>query len=311
MSTATAMTDVAVRPSDPARVLAESHRCCRAIARRAARNFYYGFWFLPADQRQGMCALYAFLRLTDDYGDDPGRTLDERRAQLQSWSHSLDALLSGRGENSVADTDPTAQRVLLAMSHSVEIFGIEREWLDAAVAGVASDLEHTGFANFDALSDYCYAVAGTVGLSCLRIWRCNEQHCEPLAIACGRAFQLTNILRDLREDAGMDRCYVPQDWLAESGCDWRDWRVGQGGPGFDRLAARLIAQAQADYGQAAQLERHLHGAARGTFRTMFDIYQTLLTRIAAQPSQVLSPHRVRLAGAHKAWIAFRNLCCAR
>ena len=173
--------------------IAESYRYCELIARREARNFYYGFRLLPRDHRRSMCALYAFMRQTDDLADAPG-TAFEKRTALASWRVQLTDALCGKMDK---------QPLWPALADTVRRHAIPLPYLNAVIDGVEMDIEPRPFRSFDELHRYCYHVASAVGLCCLSIWgyRSDGGRAERLAEACGVALQLTNILRDVREDA--------------------------------------------------------------------------------------------------------------
>ena len=206
---------------------AELRRLHEAWPDAAARNFYYSFWVLPPAKRAAMCALYAFYRHTDDLGD--GTTpLAERRAALQSLARGVAC-----GTRRRDDDDP----LLPAVVDTVRRYAIPPEYLETAIDGVESDLDRTRFATFDELSDYCYQVASVVGLASIHVWGFRrEPAAYEAARRCGIAFQLTNILRDVGEDAGRGRVYLPQDELDHSGLTDDDLHRGEEllRPGDDR-----------------------------------------------------------------------------
>ena len=181
--------------------VAESYRHSCAVARRTGRNFYYSFLPLPRPLARDMCVLYAFLRKTDDLGDELGFPVEERAQQLEEWRQDLDAALAG---------DPGDDPVLPALADVVRRHRVSPAWLHAVIDGVASDLQPRTFETFDQLKCYTYQVAGAVGLCCIEIWGHAGGDSSARAIDCGTAFQLTNILRDLAEDAAVDRVYLPE-----------------------------------------------------------------------------------------------------
>ncbi|HEX8203272.1 MAG TPA: phytoene/squalene synthase family protein, partial [Isosphaeraceae bacterium] len=189
--------------------LRSSYQFCGDVARRQARNFYYSFLLLPADRRRAMCALYAFLRHTDDLADEPGPVAAKRRA-LDAWRSELDAALGGAGASWPG---------LPALADTVARHGVPARHLHEVLDGVAMDLEPVAYPTFADLYAYCYRVASAVGLCCIRIWgyRSEGGRAEALAEACGVALQLTNILRDVREDARLGRIYLPREDLDRFG----------------------------------------------------------------------------------------------
>jgi phytoene synthase len=187
---------------------------CRAIAKREAKNFYYAFIALPTDRKNAICAIYAFMRKADDLADDERIPRDERRVCLEAWLTAWRAVCRG-GETS----DP----VFVAVRDATERFAIPLALLDELVAGTTMDLKPASgnvpdtYATFADLYGYCYLVASVVGLVCIRIFGYKDKAAEKLAEETGIAFQLTNILRDVAEDAERNRVYLPLEDLAGHG----------------------------------------------------------------------------------------------
>ncbi len=191
----------------------QAYRVCRSIARREAKNFYFAFLALPARKRNAICAVYAFMRHADDISDDESLTKAERRARMDEWT---------AGWRRAATHGNSGDPVFTALNDARIRFRIPLALLDQLVEGTTMDLregEGPGetFADFAALRRYCYLVASVVGLVCIRIFEYSSPGAESLAEELGIAFQLTNILRDVREDAERGRVYLPVDELALSG----------------------------------------------------------------------------------------------
>ena len=182
----------------------QSYRYCARVARSRARNFYYCFVLLSSQQRNAMCAIYAFMRHCDDLSDEPGAT----RAALDAWRIEMEEVLAG---------NPGNHPLWPAFRHTVRRFGIPHQYLREMIEGVSSDLEPRRLETFDELYRYCYQVASVVGLTMIHIFGFDTPSALPLAEKCGVAFQLTNILRDLREDAGRGRIYLPAEDLRRFG----------------------------------------------------------------------------------------------
>jgi phytoene synthase len=200
-----------VTPS-PSPSVDESYRVCREIARREARNFYYAFVALPRHKRNAICAVYAFMRHADDLTDDESLSIDQRRLNLNAW---LDAW------HHASFGEATSDPVFIALADAQARFRIPTMLLDQLVQGTAMDLERPSQAGqydtypaFEDLYRYCYLVASVVGLVCIRIFGYTDQRAEKLAEETGIAFQLTNILRDVREDFERGRIYLPIEDLA-------------------------------------------------------------------------------------------------
>jgi phytoene synthase len=280
--------------------VAASYQHCQQILRRSSSNFAWSFAFLPREQRRAMTALYAFAREADDLADDD-HPLSDRRAYLATLRADLERGLSGQ----FAD-DPQFV-VVPALCDAARRFAIPPQYLFEILQGVEMDLDHQGFATFDELADYCYYVASAVGLACLHIWGGASEATYQPAVDCGVAFQLTNILRDLQEDAARGRVYLPLDDLARHGCDAGSF--GAGAVAHEDLAcliAEQVERARGYYRSAARLEAHLSGPARRMFALMYGTYAALLEQIARQPGIVFQ-QRVRVPFWSRLTIARRAL----
>ena len=268
---------------------------CRAIAKREARNFYYAFLVLPKHKSDAMCAIYAFMRKADDLSDDESLTIQQRRIAMTSWT---DALRSAR-------TQPTDDPIFLAVNDTQQRFAIPdvlldqlvegttmdlRESLPGVVAMQADDRELQVYESFDALYHYCYLVASVVGLVCIRIFGYTDPRAEQLAEKTGVAFQLTNILRDVKEDAERGRIYLPLDDMQDTGVAVADiLQTASGTTPSSNLAALLereIARAQDYYRASEELIPLLDADAREAMRVLAAIYHRLLDRIEKDPSAI-------------------------
>jgi phytoene synthase len=194
--------------------MARAYAACRAIAKREAKNFYYAFVALPIERRNAICAVYAFMRRADDLADDESLSRGERRRRLDAWLAAWHEAANG-----ASASDP----VFLAVRDATRRFEIPLKLFDELVAGVALDLSRAAsgatetYATFADLYRYCYLVASVVGLVCIRIFGYRDLRAEKLAEETGIAFQLTNILRDVAEDAARNRVYLPLKDLARHG----------------------------------------------------------------------------------------------
>jgi phytoene synthase len=268
---------------------------CRQLTRRTAGNFYYSFLVLPRRKRWAMCALYAFARLTDDLGDNSLPATD-RRQDLAGWRRSLDKALVGEFD----------APIFPALADAVHRYRLPPEHLHAVIDGVEMDLDHQGFETFDELSDYCFKVASAVGLCCIHIWGFSGPEALEPARKCGIAFQLTNILRDLKEDAALGRIYLPREDLRRFGYTADDLRAGQCDERFKQLMRFEIDRADRLYEDGAQLERWLERDGKPVFGAMNGIYRGLLDEIKRLDGDVFH-HRVRLSAWRKLRIAGRWL----
>jgi phytoene synthase len=278
--------------------LERSRRYCEQITRAAAKNFYYGLKLLPEPKRSAMFAVYAYMRLVDDIADeDDGRTHDQRVADLEQWRRQTQAAMAG---------EPAGQEpVWPAFSDVARRYALPASIFDAVIAGQCQDLMPVHFATFEQLHEYCYRVAGVVGLASIYIWGFEGgRETEELAIARGVAFQLTNILRDLREDAGRGRLYLPREDLAAFGMTEADLAAADGEGRFLDLMRFQIERAEAYYERSRGLEARIGRDSRPTLIAMTEIYHGLLKKVAAEPQRVLR-ERVSLSLLHKLRIGWR------
>jgi 15-cis-phytoene synthase len=281
------------------RALQSSYRFCNTLARREARNFYYAFLLLPPAQRRAMCALYAYMRHTDDLADGPGST-EHKAAALAAWRGQLRAALAG---------EDAPWPGLAALADTVAHHAIPAELLFAVIEGVSMDLEPRTLVTFNDLADYCYHVASVVGLSCLHIWgyRSDGGRAEELATQCGVALQLTNILRDVATDARNGRIYLPLDDLSRFHVDPMEL-AATGHPG-DRLRALLAFEGQRAYGyynEVRSLVPLVEPCGRPVLLAIVGIYRALLDEIARRDYNVFT-RRVAVPPWRKISIALRAL----
>lgn len=271
--------------------LEESYAHCRRVARTRARNFYYSFVLLSRDQRNAMCAVYAFMRYCDDLSDEPGAT----RAAIEQWRNALDQALAGH-----CDGHP----VLPAFHDTLNRYSIPARYFHEMVDGVASDLEPRRFETFDQLYRYCYQVASTAGLTTIHILGFESPDALPLAEKCGIAFQLTNILRDIREDAALGRIYLPAEDLARFHVTEDDLRAGLRTPEFIDLMDFGAGRARRYYQESQPLLGLVHRSSRASLGALISIYSRLLDRIERSNYDVFT-RRISLPAIEKCWIALR------
>ena len=282
-------------PSGVGDPVAVSYDWCRALARERAKNFYYAFRLLSKKQHDAICAVYAFMRVCDDLSDDPGMSVDQRHAALAGWRRDLDLALGG------LRTMPR-HPVWLALYDAVLKYKIPREYLHQMIDGVTSDLEFKPVETFDQLYRYCYQVASVVGLTVIHIFGFRGPEALPLAEKCGIAFQLTNILRDVKEDADNGRVYLPAEDLARFGDDparlVRD-------DAFRKLMRFEVERARRYYDESRPLIELVDRGSRASLRALIEIYSQLLDRIVASDFDVLN-QRVALSTSEKVWILIRE-----
>jgi phytoene synthase len=273
--------------------VARSYRYCRRVARSRAKNFYYSFVLLSRPQRNAMCAMYAFMRYCDDLSDEPGAT----RAAIERWRAELNEALAGRF---------SGHPVWPAFHHAVGQFRIPHEYFGEMIDGVASDLEPRRIETFDQLHRYCYQVASVVGLTTVHIFGFDSPAALPLAEKCGVAFQLTNILRDIREDVELGRIYLPAEDLRRFGVTEEDLRAGQRTPAFVELMRFEAARARACYDESRPLLDLVSRRSRPSLWALIEIYSRLLERIERSGYDVFA-RRIRLSTREKAAIVVRAL----
>jgi len=324
--------------------LEASYATCRRIAKSRARNFYYSFVLLGRAQRNAICAIYAFMRHCDDLSDDPQAGVEPRQANcgdlsagpqpgvepreancddlsagpqagvepreairdapqpvvdprqaIERWRSDMEAALDGRfGE------DP----LWPAFHDTARRYKIPPEYFHEMIEGVLSDLGPRRIQTFDELYRYCYQVASVVGLTVIRIFGFKGEKALPLAEKCGVAFQLTNILRDVREDAERDRVYLPAEDLERFGVDARDLAEGKRTDEFVDLMQFEAQRARAYYDEAAPLVDLVDPHSQASLWALIEIYSRLLGRIEKTNYDVLS-RRVELTGREKVRIILR------
>jgi 15-cis-phytoene synthase len=272
--------------------LEESYAWCEGVARSQAKNFYYSFLLLSKPQRRAMCAVYAFMRYCDDLSDDEG--IPDRAAEIDRWREDLSAALAGHaGEHGVWP----------AFIDAVTRYKIPHQYFYDMIDGVSSDLEPRRIQTFEELYDYCYHVASVVGLTVIHIFGFESQEALLLAEKCGIAFQLTNILRDVREDAEKNRVYLPADDLARFGVSPATFEPRER---FIELMQFEAQRARDYYRDSAPLVGLIDAGSRASLRALIGIYSRLLDRIVASDYDVLV-RRVRVPTWEKLWVLMRSV----
>jgi phytoene synthase len=275
--------------------LAVAYSVCRSITRSAAKNFYYAFLVLPRAKRQALCAVYAFMRRCDDIADDESLSQYDRRQKLTGWLDALHRAESG---------EPTDEPVLLALTDAQRRHNIRIGLLDQLAYGTAMDVEAdpgtgTGespaphelsvrYRTFDELYQYCYRVASVVGLVCIHVFGYRDQAAEPLAERLGLAFQLTNIIRDVKEDAGMGRLYLPEEDLDRFGISLSALCSVSNPALFRPLLAMEADRAREYYRAGEELIPLVEEDSQPALWVLITIYQRLLHKIALREYDVFS-----------------------
>lgn len=291
--------------------LAAAYKYCRSIARREAKNFYWSFRVLSRHKSDAMCAVYAFMRKADDLADDESLSIEERRRAMAAWTGAWRASRKGDPNNAGA-SENAKNPLFLALNDTQQCFGISDSLLEELVAGTTMDLEaqpqgtrleevmevvemkqmndagtrprslHV-YQNQEALEAYCYLVASVVGLVCIRIFGYTDPRAEAYAIDTGKAFQLTNVMRDVREDAERGRVYLPATLLEEFDVSLeRLLRLTQGERPSEKECAMLAvlgSRTEDLYRSADKLLPLLDADARPALRVLVSIYHRLLERM--------------------------------
>jgi len=281
-----------------------SYAACRRVVRQAGSNFPAAFLLLPATKRRAMDALYAFMRHSDDLVDDPDPACPPADA-LARWRAAVEQALGD--DLSVPDLsvpNSIGQAILPALADTVRQFRIPPEHLLAVLDGVAMDLSQRRYATFGQLQTYCQRVASAAGLACIHVWGFSGPEALGPAQSAGIALQLTNILRDLKEDALRDRVYLPLEDLEQCGYSVDELRRGAVTPAFRRLIEMESARAEQFYRDGRRLLAWLGPSGQRIFGMITATYHALLEKIRRQPGEVFV-RRIRLGWPQKLAIAAR------
>lgn len=265
---------------------------CRDVLRQSQSSFRFAFFLLPRDERDALSAVYAFCRAADDIADEAGATSPGDR--LDAWRREIDRAFAGRPAHAIGR----------ALSWAIDTFALPRDPFDDLIDGVVTDLTVDRYSTSADLEKYCYQVASTVGLLCVRIFGVPAGVADEYAVELGKAFQLTNILRDIGEDAGRGRIYLPLEDLALVGCTEASILEGRQTPELGRLIDLEVARARWLYARAealmpadAEMRRRLKPA-----EAMRAVYAALLDRVELAGAAVLD-HPVRVSKIGRAWRA--------
>jgi 15-cis-phytoene synthase len=276
-----------------------AYSVCRGITRSNAKNFYYAFLVLPKRKRQALCAVYAFMRRCDDITDDPNLSPEERHYKLDAWLDALHRAQQG---------EPTDDPILLALTDAQRRYTIPAGLLDELAMGTAMDVVGPfvegqaapasataavpgltiQYQTYDDLKLYCYRVASVVGLVCIHVFGYRDPAAEPLAEQCGLAFQLTNIIRDVKEDAAMGRVYLPEEDLAKFGLSAQELLATPDPARFRSLLELEADRARQLYQSGDQLIAYISEDSQPALWVLVNIYRRLLEKIAERQYDVFS-----------------------
>ena len=283
----------------------ESYAQCHRIARAAQSNFYYAFFLLPKPKRDGLATLYAFMRLIDDVSDE-GANVTAKQRGLAKWRAALDQAITGHDQifdGNAAMSSPTAglssaSEVLPALVDTIRRYNMPSRYLHDLISGAEMDLTVQSYPTFDRLREYCYRVAGTVGLTCTHVFGFTGARALDLAEKLGLAFQLTNIIRDVHEDCKLGRVYLPEEDLARYGVSPCDFARNEATLGVRELLRFESERAWQFYEEGASLLGLIHPDSRGALWLLVHTYSALLGRIEALDFAVFG-EKVRLSKAEK------------
>ena len=273
------------------RINAEDY--CQQKAAASGSSFYYSFLFLPQQRRNAITALYAFCREVDDIVDECSEP-DIARVKLQWWREEIQRLFQDKPQHPVTQS----------LVQYIYEFDLAEEYFQEIIDGMAMDLEQTQYQDFKQLSLYCYRVASVVGLLSASIFGYQDRHTLDYAKDLGMAFQLTNILRDVREDAERGRIYIPLDELHEFGVAPAALSNGVTTPAMQLLFQHQAQRARAFYRSARAELPDVDIYAQRSGLIMAAIYEKILDAIEANDYRVLE-QRIRIAPLRKLWIAWR------
>ena len=264
-----------------------AYDACRLIAKREAKNFYYAFITLPPKKRQSIYASYAFCRLCDDASDEDLPTQEK-----------LDRLSEIRRKLSLAYKGVTDEPVFTAIADTASAFDIPEDYFQEVVAGVETDLTKHTYDNFVELTDYCYKVASVVGLCCIQIFGYSDEQAKSHAIDLGVAMQLTNILRDVKEDLERGRVYIPLNEMKEFGYSIDELRDGVVNEPFNNLMRFQVNRARTYFESGFKLLPYLSARERACPAVLGRLYSQILNRLEARNFDVFAG-RVSLSAREK------------
>ena len=284
--------------------LTHSYETCWNLAREAHSNFYYAFFLLPKAKRDGIAALYAFMRLVDNVADD-GDDIAAKQRGLAKWRAALDeaiggyaVFVDGSSAFKLQSAPSGAAEVLPALADTMRRFNMPARYLHDQISGAEMDLTVHSYPTFDRLREYCYRVAGTVGLTCTHIFGFKDPRALDLAEKLGLAFQLTNIIRDVHEDAERGRVYLPEEDLAHFNASPQDFSKNEGTLGLRELLRFEADRAFRLYEEGSELLDLVDADSRGTLWLLIHTYSALLARIESLDFAVFG-QRIRLSKAEK------------
>ncbi|HYF50009.1 MAG TPA: phytoene/squalene synthase family protein [Planctomycetota bacterium] len=272
--------------------LEDSYAQCIAITKERAANFHYAFSVLPRPRYQGICALYAFSRLADDISDDQSNP-EKALAESTAWRAAFDKALAG---------DPSAHPILPAVADTMQRYNIKPLYMHELITGTEMDARIKRYEKWEDTYLYCYRVASVIGIMTIHVFGFTDERAILMAEKTGIAFQMTNILRDLKEDAERDRIYLPLEDLRSQGVSEAELLAAKDTPAIRKLVKFELERTREYYAEARELVPLIEAESRDALGSLVAIYNRLLERIAEKDYDVLT-ERVSLSTAEKAKLA--------
>ncbi len=273
--------------------LATSYKECEKLVKSQSTSFYLASKTLPPNKRKAIYAIYAFCRLCDDIVDNDNKPSDKRLA-LNEFRSSLEQITK------FAYTNP----ITLAVKDVINTYKIPAGYFEDLILGMESDIDYVRFNSFAELKLYCYRVASTVGLMCLNIFGYKDDICKELAKDLGIAMQLTNIIRDIKEDFELNRVYLPKEDLDNSGYTYDDLKNGNINENFDKLIKTQIARAEKYFSKSKPLKHLVDKDSQRCLELIAEVYIRLLKQMDKKPSLLLK-QRTKLAFMNKIYLLIK------
>ena len=270
----------------------DSYAQCIAVTKERAANFHFAFKVLPPERYRGICALYAFSRLADDISDDEADA-EKSRANTREWRALFDRALAG---------DTTAHPILPAVADTMRRYAIPPVYMHELLAGTEMDSDKNRYATWDETYLYCYRVASVIGMMTIHVFGFSDAKAIPLAEKTGIAFQMTNIIRDLAEDSGRDRIYLPLEDLKSCGVSEAELLASKDSPKLRQLVKLEVERAKKYYESGRELVPLIVPESRNALGSLVAIYQRLLLEIERRDYDVWT-ERVSLSTAEKLKLA--------
>ena len=256
--------------------LADSYNQCEKLVKLQSTSFYLASRTLPTHKRKAIYVIYAFCRLCDDIVDNTDKPIEKKRG-VDEVRFSLQPENKSTNQNSI----------MLAVHDVINTYEIPLLYFEDLLLGMETDIDFVKFETFEELKLYCYRVASTVGLMCLNIFGYDNERCKELAIDLGVAMQLTNIIRDVKEDFGMNRIYLPKEDFEYSGYTYNELGNGIINANFNNLIKIQISRAEKYFAKSKPLKSLLHKDSQQCLELIAEVYMKLLNQMNKNPNLIL------------------------